>query len=73
VDGTLSKPGIALNKTGALVEGGAAVATLGISIVAKGLWKRWLGSRTPCVKNLEEATETRLEKEPDFVAGKLAQ
>ena len=73
VDGTLAKPGIALNKTGALVEGGAAVATVGLSIVAKGLWKRWLGPRKPCEKMLEEATKVRLEKEPGFVPGQLAQ
>jgi hypothetical protein len=73
VVGTMSHPGIALNKTGALVEGGAAIATVGLSVVAKGLWKRWLGPRMPCEKNLQEATKIRTEKDPDFAPDQLVQ
>ncbi|MEJ2401522.1 MAG: AsmA-like C-terminal region-containing protein [Xanthomonadales bacterium] len=57
VGGTLTKPAITLNPAGTVVEGGLAVATAGLSILAKSLAKRYLSSRDPCgdaLRDLEE-------------------
>ncbi len=48
VGGTLTSPLLSLNPGTALVQGGAAVATGGLSILALGLKDRFLSSRTPC-------------------------
>ncbi len=44
LEGILNSPRITLDREGTVVEGGAAVVTLGLSILAKGLWKSWFGS-----------------------------
>jgi len=67
VSGTLAKPGLALDAKGTLIEGGAAVATLGISVVAKSMYKRWLGPREPCAKLTEQAREIRKQQDPTHV------
>lgn len=64
IGGTLAKPGLTLNPTGTLIEGGAAVATMGLTIVAKSMYKRWLGPRKPCQKLTEEARKIRTERDP---------
>ncbi len=64
VGGTLSQPRLTLNKQGSLVEGGAAVATGGLSIFAKSLWQRWVSSRDVCLKIAEEASKTRQQRDP---------
>ncbi len=48
VTGTLGKPGVALDPTGALVNGGAAFATAGLSIVATTVWDRVVHLKDPC-------------------------
>lgn len=49
IGGTLAHPRLALNKKGALVSGGTAVATAGLSILAEGMWDRWVAtSKNPC-------------------------
>jgi len=53
VGGTLASPMIALDSTGALVEGGAAFATGGLTVIAKALRNRFLSNRDPCGKALE--------------------
>jgi len=55
IGGTMSKPRLALDAQGTVVEGGVAVATFGLSIVAKGMYGRWLTSKDPCGKFIEEA------------------
>jgi hypothetical protein len=48
VGGTLKSPAIELDPAGAIVGGTAAVATAGLSIVAKSFSDRFLSSRDPC-------------------------
>jgi uncharacterized protein involved in outer membrane biogenesis len=48
VTGSLAKPGVALDPSGALVNGGAAFATAGLSIVATTLWDRVVHLKDPC-------------------------
>jgi len=50
--GTLAYPRLVVDPKGVALSGGAAVATGGISILAEGLWDRWvLTAKNPC-KNL---------------------
>ena len=55
IGGTMSNPRLALDAKGTVVEGGVAVATLGLSILAKGMYGRWFSSKDPCGKFIEEA------------------
>ncbi len=48
VNGTLASPGVTLDPTGALVNGSAAVATAGLSVVATTLWDRFVHESDPC-------------------------
>ena len=48
VFGTFSKPVIRIDQESAFIAGGAAVATAGISILAKGLWDRIKSSGDAC-------------------------
>ena len=57
VSGTLANPSLGFNPTGTLVEGGAAVATGGLSILAKSLADRFLASKDPCGEAIAEADE----------------
>ncbi len=57
VNGTLSNPGIALDSKGALVNGGAAVATAGLSILATTVWDRVVHERDPCGAAAAQAGE----------------
>jgi hypothetical protein len=57
VVGTLGNPGIALDPESVLIEGGVAVATAGISILAKSFKDRFLSSRDPCGKAIKDADE----------------
>ena len=53
--GTLSKPAITVKPVEATVSTGAAVATMGLTIVARGLWDRMTSEREVCQKAIEEA------------------
>ena len=58
VGGTLKHPVTEFNPAGAVIGGGAAAATLGLSYVAKSFFDRFLSSRDPCGearKKLEKA------------------
>jgi len=57
IGGTMAEPRLRLDPASSAIEGGAAVATAGLSIVAKSLWGRWLGNRDPCRKFTEEAAK----------------
>lgn len=48
IRGTMAAPQVELDPAGTLVYGGAAAATGGLSILAKGLWDRIRGSEKPC-------------------------
>jgi len=58
VGGTLAKPVLAVDKQSALVEGGVAVATGGISILAKSFAERVLGAKDPCAVAIADAAPT---------------
>jgi hypothetical protein len=62
--GTLRQPRISLSPEGTLIEGGAAVATSGLSILIKSLWKRWFGSHQICEKVADKALTLRSERDP---------
>jgi len=55
IKGTLANPALALNKQSTVIEGGAAIATGGISILAKNLADRMLSSKDPCGAAIENA------------------
>jgi hypothetical protein len=55
VAGTLANPKLTLDPQGTLVSGGAAVATLGLSILAKTAWDRVFRSKDPCGTAIAEA------------------
>jgi len=48
VGGTLAAPAVELDPAGAAVSGGLAVATAGISLLAKSVSDRFLSSKDPC-------------------------
>ena len=49
IGGTLANPRLALDAKGVAISGGAAVATAGLSILAEGLWDRWVATaQNPC-------------------------
>jgi hypothetical protein len=55
VAGTLAAPQLAVDPRGVLFSGGAAVATAGISILAKGVRDRLFRAEDPCAAAAEEA------------------
>ena len=55
VGGTLASPTLQPNAQGLLVEGGAAVATLGISFLAKKVQNRLFSDPQPCRRAIREA------------------
>ncbi len=57
VGGTLASPRLQLNTAGTIVEGGAAVATVGISFLAKKARDRLFSNRHPCRTAIAEADE----------------
>ncbi len=48
ITGTLSRPRLAVDEQGVLITGGAAVATGGLSLLARGLWDRLTRDSDPC-------------------------
>ena len=48
IGGTLAEPRLMTDTSGALISGGAAAATGGLSIVGKSLWDRLSRSGDPC-------------------------
>jgi uncharacterized protein involved in outer membrane biogenesis len=52
--GTLKSPSVGLNARGALLEGGAAIATGGVSLLVRGLLDRATGEADQCAPALEE-------------------
>ena len=55
VSGTLASPSLILDPTGVLIEGGTAVATAGISILASRFKDRFLTAKDQCGKAIEES------------------
>jgi uncharacterized protein involved in outer membrane biogenesis len=63
ISGTLASPSLTLDPEGALIEGGAAVATGGLSILAKRFNERFLAAKDACGKAIKDA-------DPEFQAVK---
>jgi len=57
VTGTLANPSLVLDPESVLIEGGVAVATAGLSIVAKGIKGRFFSGKDPCGKAVTEFDE----------------
>ena len=57
VSGTLANPSLGFDPESTLIEGGAAVATGGISILVKSFAERFLSSRDPCGTAVSDADE----------------
>lgn len=57
VTGTLAKPALVIDPEGVLIEGSLAVATAGLSVIAKSLKNRFLSGKDPCGKALADADE----------------
>ena len=55
IGGTLAKPTLTLDPQGAMIEGGAAVATGGLSILAKRFAERYLTASDACGKAASDA------------------
>jgi len=55
VSGTLARPYLTVDPTGTLVNGGAAFATGGLSILATTLWDRMTRQKDPCAAAVADA------------------
>jgi hypothetical protein len=69
LSGTFAKPKLALDPEGALIEGGTAVATAGISILAKRFKQRFIDDKDACGKALNEAEPTFAELREKYRSG----
>ena len=58
VSGTLANPALGFNPESALIEGGLAVATGGLSILALSFKDRFLSTKDPCGKAISDADES---------------
>jgi uncharacterized protein involved in outer membrane biogenesis len=64
--GTLAAPRLAVDEAGVLVSGGAAVATGGLSVLAKATWDRISRSRKPCNDIAEKGRQALGDRFPDI-------
>jgi uncharacterized protein involved in outer membrane biogenesis len=67
VGGTLASPRMGVDEANVLITGGAAVATGGLSLLAKGLWDRVSSSKDPCKQVSDQAIEALGPRFPDLV------
>jgi len=66
VVGTLAKPRLAVDEQGVLIAGSAAVATGGLSVLARAAWTRLSRSKDPCGELVEKSREELAERFPDL-------
>jgi len=66
VGGTLAAPRLAVDEAGVLISGGAAVATGGLTILARGLWDRLRTAGNPCKQSSDRAIEQLGGRFPDL-------
>ena len=66
VVGTLASPRLAVDEAGVLITGGAAVATGGLSLLARGLWDRLSKSGDPCNQLSGQALKALEGRLPDL-------
>ena len=64
--GTLGSPRLAVDETGVLLSGGAAVATGGLSILARAAWTRLSRAKDPCAETEEESIENLADRFPEL-------
>ncbi len=67
VVGTLAAPRLAVDEKGLLITGGAAVATGGLSLLARGLWDRLSRSGDACKQASDQGIAEIGERFPDLV------
>ena len=58
IGGTLASPSLELDPESAVIEGGTAIATGGISILAKSFKDRFLSAKDACAKAVSDADPT---------------
>jgi len=73
IEGTLASPRLAVDEAGVLISGGAAVATGGLSLIARGLWDRLSRSRDACGQATKQALEALEGRMPDIVLERASQ
>ena len=61
--GKLASPMIELDPEGVVVKGTVAVATMGLSVLGRSLYDRFLASKDPCGQALEKLLEADAEKQ----------
>lgn len=66
VVGTLAEPRLAVDAKGTLISGGAAVATGGLSILAKATWERLARSKNPCQTAAGQGLENLQDRFAEF-------
>ena len=66
VVGTLAEPRLAVDETGVLLSGGAAVATGGLSVLARAAWSRLSRAQDPCRELAAEGREALGDRFPDL-------
>lgn len=66
VVGTLAAPRLAVNEQGVLVTGGAALATGGLSLLARAAWDRLMRSGKPCDTIAGQAVKALGDRFPDW-------
>ena len=64
--GTLAAPRLAVDETGVLITGGAAVATGGLTLLARGLWERLSKAGDACKQISKEALKELDGRLPDL-------
>ena len=62
----MAAPRLSVDEKGVLVTGGAAIATGGLSLLARGVWDRMSRSKTPCKDASETAIEELGDRFPDL-------
>jgi hypothetical protein len=65
--GTMASPRLAVDEAGVLITGGAAVATGGLSLLARGIWDRLSKSGDACKQVSTQALEELEGRLPDLV------
>lgn len=66
VKGTMAAPRLAVDEQGVLISGGVAVATGGLSILARATWNRLSGGSDPCGKIAKKGQEELASWFPDI-------
>jgi uncharacterized protein involved in outer membrane biogenesis len=66
VGGTLEKPKPEVDPSGSLIEGGAALYTGGLTIIAKGLYQRWIKEDKSCQQYVDIGRDIRRQRNPEL-------